>query len=77
LIYKNKIKGMLAISSNNSIKIFADVNELNNKAYLTHKLPIFDGFNTTNSLQFCPYEDILGVGHLNGFSSIIVPGNLN
>jgi U3 small nucleolar RNA-associated protein 7 len=29
---------------------------------------------TVHRVQFCPYEDILGVGHSGGFSSVLIPG---
>ena len=27
-----------------------------------------------HDVQFCPYEDLLGVGHAGGFSQLIIPG---
>ncbi|XP_063892281.1 WD repeat-containing protein 46-like [Helicoverpa armigera] len=30
---------------------------------------------TINNFKFCPYEDVLGIGTSNGFTSIIVPGS--
>lgn len=39
--------------------------------YLKHRLA-----NTSiSSLQFCPYEDVLGIGHGTGITSILVPGS--
>lgn len=26
-------------------------------------------------LKFCPYEDVLGVGHSSGYSSLVIPGS--
>jgi U3 small nucleolar RNA-associated protein 7 len=38
--------------------------------YMTHNIES----STVSSLRFCPFEDILGVGHSKGFTSLIVPG---
>ncbi len=27
------------------------------------------------SVKFIPYEDVLGVGHSNGYSSLVIPGS--
>jgi U3 small nucleolar RNA-associated protein 7 len=37
---------------------------------MTHEIPS----SNVSSLRFCPYDDILGVGHAQGFASLIVPG---
>ncbi|KAF5349015.1 hypothetical protein D9758_012673 [Tetrapyrgos nigripes] len=38
--------------------------------YLTHPLP----HRPLTSLRFCPFQDILTIGHARGLSSILVPG---
>lgn len=30
--------------------------------------------SVVSSVKFLPYEDVLGIGHANGYSSIVVPG---
>lgn len=42
-----------------------------NDIYLKHRL---NNANIQN-LQFCPFEDVLGVGHSYGISSLLVPGS--
>lgn len=43
--------------------------ELSPKPYLCHRLS-----RPPQGLRFCPFEDVLGVGHGAGFSSLLVPG---
>lgn len=38
--------------------------------YLRHKVLL----GGVNKVRFCPYEDILGIGHANGVSTMLVPG---
>jgi U3 small nucleolar RNA-associated protein 7 len=37
---------------------------------MSHHIPS----STISSLRFCPFDDILGVGHSSGFTSLIIPG---
>jgi hypothetical protein len=30
---------------------------------------------TVSRVRFCPYEDVLGVGHSGGFDSLLIPGS--
>eukprot|EP00455_Lapot_gusevi_P055343 TRINITY_DN8996_c0_g1_i9.p1 TRINITY_DN8996_c0_g1~~TRINITY_DN8996_c0_g1_i9.p1 ORF type:complete len:302 (-),score=86.13 TRINITY_DN8996_c0_g1_i9:15-920(-) len=64
--------GLLSVAAGPHIQIWKDA--LIKKAkdpYLTHHVygqEIVD-------VGFCPYQDVLGIGHTGGFSSIVVPGS--
>eukprot|EP01080_Neovahlkampfia_damariscottae_P003702 gene3702-6591_t len=64
-------KGVLAIGTKDEVKIWGKVDDLKKESYLNIKLPL-KAYAT--SLQFCPYEDVLGIGHSRGMSSALVPG---
>merc|ERR1712059_86480 len=42
---------------------------------LTHPYMKHEALKTVTDLHFCPYEDVLGIGHAGGFSSMLVPGS--
>jgi len=65
--------GLLALSFGCHVQIWKDF--VHNEAaepYMLHQLP--EG-GTIAALAFCPFEDVLGIGHDQGFSSILVPGS--
>ena len=39
--------------------------------YMTHSVT-----GEVTDVEFCPFEDCLGIGHSSGFTSIIVPGTV-
>lgn len=63
-------QNILAVASGEVVNVFKDCfREEVRKPYLKHHT---DGF--IDDLNFCNYEDVLGMGHEKGFTSILVPG---
>ncbi|KAB0799810.1 hypothetical protein PPYR_06042 [Photinus pyralis] len=63
-------KQMLAVGMGNILEVYRDCCVTTaKKGYLRHRFN-----NSIANLNFCPYEDVLGVGSSHGFTSILVPG---
>lgn len=65
-------KGLLACGSGSQVEIYRDSGGQDYKIYMKHR--IMKGYQVGKVL-FRPYEDILGIGHSMGLSSILVPGS--
>ncbi|WFD33944.1 putative U3 small nucleolar RNA-associated protein 7 [Malassezia cuniculi] len=66
-------RGILGVAWGSHVSLYDTQAELGDAPpgpYLTNNLPQCAPL----SLRFCPYEDVLGVGHAAGFTSLIVPG---
>lgn len=59
-------RGLLAIGYSDKIAILKDYKDI----YMKHRTP-----GIISSLEFCNHEDILSIGHMNGISSIVIPGS--
>lgn len=70
-------KNILAVGFERSIQLWKSFDQ--GRPYLTVDLPVADGgailTQGSSSLCFCPFEDILGIGHSCGMTSAIVPGS--
>jgi len=65
-------KKLLAMGCGPHVQIWKDIcTEKQSEPYMTNFLKS----QTIQRLRFCPYEDVLGVGHSGGFSSLIIPGS--
>lgn len=65
-------RGMLAAVSGPTVQIFRDgLARRTNGPYMSHVMPSCLG----ETVRFCPFEDVLGVGHSKGFCSMLVPGS--
>ncbi len=63
--------GLLSVGWGNHATIWKDALSIKQKSpYMSH---LFPG-SQVHDVQFCPFEDILGAGHNQGFSSLIIPG---
>ncbi|XP_053152905.1 WD repeat-containing protein 46 isoform X2 [Hemicordylus capensis] len=63
-------RGLLGAACQEVVQVYKDITVCPpSKPYLCHGLP-----RPAHSLRFCPFEDVLGVGHEEGFASLLVPG---
>ncbi|XP_050887037.1 probable U3 small nucleolar RNA-associated protein 7 [Lathyrus oleraceus] len=65
-------KGLLACGNGSYIQVLRDASGAQNYSrYMTHSM--VKGYQI-GKLAFRPYEDVLGIGHSMGWSSILIPG---
>ncbi|XP_061477509.1 WD repeat-containing protein 46 [Rhineura floridana] len=63
-------RGLLGAACQEVVQVYKDIVTCPSpKPYLCHALP-----RPAHGLRFCPFEDVLGVGHEEGFASLLVPG---
>jgi U3 small nucleolar RNA-associated protein 7 len=65
--------GLIAVGLGHEVHIWKNVFQEKQKApYMKHRIP---NRSAVHTVKFLPYEDVLGISHDNGYSSIIVPGS--
>lgn len=63
-------KGLLSLGIGNVVEVYKDCCAQTASApYMRHKAS-----SVVSGIQFCPHEDVLGIGHGHGFESILIPG---
>ncbi|KAI7836421.1 hypothetical protein COHA_009721 [Chlorella ohadii] len=64
-------RGMLAVGYGRRIQVWKDaLTSKQQSPYMTHRL----AGGTLRNFRFVPYEDVLGIGHSGGVSTMLVPG---
>jgi len=72
-------RGMLAVGGKSGVTVYRDLTSSSSESelsklpqpYLNLPLPAL----SARSTKFCPYDDLLCVGHQRGISSLLVPGS--
>ncbi|XP_030053076.1 WD repeat-containing protein 46 [Microcaecilia unicolor] len=63
-------RSLLAAGCGDTVQVYKDVHvKPAHKPYMVHRVQ-----QGVHGIQFCPYEDVLGIGHGEGFTSMLVPG---
>ncbi|XP_051760079.1 WD repeat-containing protein 46 [Ctenopharyngodon idella] len=64
-------RGLLSAATGDVVQVYRDVCGSNplSKPYMAHRLR-----GQVCGVAYCPFEDVLGIGHGQGFTSMIVPG---
>ncbi|XP_021748996.1 probable U3 small nucleolar RNA-associated protein 7 [Chenopodium quinoa] len=66
-------RGLLAASTGSFVQVFKDASGSQNYSrYMSHSMA--KGYQI-QEVSFRPYEDVLGIGHSMGWSSILIPGS--
>jgi U3 small nucleolar RNA-associated protein 7 len=63
--------GLFSVSFGQEVQVWKNVTTEKQKApYMKHKTN-----SVISALKFIPFEDVLGIGHGSGYSSIVIPGS--
>ncbi|URE10091.1 U3 small nucleolar RNA-associated protein [Musa troglodytarum] len=65
-------KGLLAIGNGSQVQVWRDSGNQEYEKYMSHAM--VKGYQV-GKVSFRPYEDVLGIGHSMGISSILIPGS--
>ena len=65
-------RGVIAVAGRGSVTLWKDaIKTKTTSPYMSHTV----SQASINSVRFRPYEDVCGIGHSAGFSSIVIPGS--
>jgi U3 small nucleolar RNA-associated protein 7 len=68
--------GLLAVGYGNEVQVWKSPAGDKQKApYMKHRIVVNSQRSQVGRVRFLPYEDVLGIGHDLGYSSIVVPGS--